>query len=148
MRGIRIAKSEQVNYGGNADHFNLHYRPESKEKSKEAALNSVLDENDEKPTARMIYTEKNYDHKQAKIKVEGEMFGHIPVSVDLTLEDEDSPNSAGVVMDAIRITKLLVENNKSKDAKIACSFLMKSPPQQFPDAEALNKFHEIIDSCK
>lgn len=148
MRGIRISKSEQVNYGGNADHFNLHYRPESKEECKEAALNSVLDENDEKPTARMVYTEKNYDHKQAKIKIEGEMFGHIPVSIDLTLEDEDSPNSGGVVMDAIRATKLLVENNKVKEAGILCSFLMKSPLQQFTDAEAFSKFREIINSCK
>ena len=148
MRGIRISKSEQVNYGGNADHFNLHYRPESKEESKEAALNSVLDENDEKPTARMVYTEKNYDHKQAKIKIEGDMFGHIPVSIDLTLEDEDSPNSGGVVTDAIRIAKLLVENKKPKEAEVVCAFLMKSPPQQFSDSEALSKVQDIINSCE
>ena len=144
MRGIRITESEQVNYGGNADHFNLHYRPESKEEAKEAALNSVLDKNDAKPTARMVYTEKNYDHKQAKIKIRGEMFGHVPVSIDLTLEDEDSPNSGGVVMDAIRAAKFLVDNDKPKEAKILCSFLMKSPPKQLTDSEALKKFNEVI----
>jgi len=144
MRGIKVAKSDQVNYGGNADHFNLHYRPQAKEESKQAALNSVLGKNDSKPTAKMIYTEKNYDHKQAKIKIKGEMFGRIPVSLGLTLEDEDSPNSGGVVMDAIRATRLLVDRKKPKEAKMLCSFLMKFPPQQLTDSEALAKFNEVI----
>jgi len=146
MRGTRITKSEQINYGGNFDHFNLHYRPESKEESKESALHSMLDPDDTKPSARMVYTEKNYDHKQAKIKIEGEIFGHIPVSIDLTLEDEDSPNSGGVVNDAIRAVKLLVENKKPHLAKEISAFLFKAPPAQFPDAEALQKFREIIKS--
>ena len=146
MRGIKITKSEQINYGGNADHFNLHYRPETKEASKEDALNSVLEKTDSNPTAKMIYTEKNYDHKQAKIKLEGQMWGQVPVSIDLTLEDEDSPNSAGVVVDAIRATKLLIDKKRVQEAKILCSFLMKSPPVQLTDSEALNKFNEIINS--
>jgi myo-inositol-1-phosphate synthase len=147
MRGIRITKSEQVNYGGNADHFNLHYRPNSKEDSKEAALRSVLDRNDAKPKVRMVYTEENYNHKQAKIKIEGRIFGHIPISIDLTLEDEDSPNSAGVVIDAIRAAKLLVDNKKVNEADTLCSFLMKSPPKQLLDSKALCKFDKIINSC-
>ena len=144
MRGIRIKKSEQINYGGNADHYNLHFRPEAKEESKEDALNSALDKDDAKPSARMVYTEKNYDHKQAKIKIEGDMFGNIPVSIDLTLEDEESPNSGGVVIDAIRAAKFLVDNKKVKDAELICAFLMKSPPVQMSDAEALEKFNRII----
>ncbi len=148
MRGIRIKKSEQVNYGGNADHYNLHFRPDAKEASKEAALHSVLGENDEKPTARMIYTEKNYDHKQAKIKFEGEMYGHVPVSIDLTLEDEDSPNSGGVVTDAIRATKLLTKHNRVHEAIKLCAFMFKAPPQQLKDSEALAEFNKIINSCK
>lgn len=146
MRGVRIKKSEQVNYGGNADHYNLHFRPDTKEASKEAALHSMLDKNDEKPTARMIYTEKNYDHKQAKIKIEGEMFGHIPVSVDLSLEDEDSPNSGGVVNDAIRAAKLLVDQRRVKDSEMLCAFLMKAPPKQLSDSEALDVFKQIISN--
>lgn len=144
MRGIRITQSEQINYGGNADHFNLHYRPDAKEETKEAALCSVIDKQDAKPSARMVYTEKNYDHKQAKIKVEGEMFGRAPVSIDLTLEDEDSPNSGGVVIDAIRAAKLLVDCKKVIGAKTLCAFLMKSPPQQMTDSDARAKFQEII----
>lgn len=148
MRGIRITRSEQINYGGNADHFNLQYRADSKEEAKKDALTSVLDKNDEKPTSRMIYADKNYDHKKAKIKIEGQIFGHVPVSLDITLEDEDSPNSAGVVIDAIRIAKLLVESKKVYLAEIASAFLMKSPPKQYLDTEALTKFNEIINSCE
>ncbi|MCX6768110.1 MAG: inositol-3-phosphate synthase [Candidatus Micrarchaeota archaeon] len=148
MRGIRVTKSEQVNYGGNCDHFNLHYRPEAKEESKESALNSVLDADDAKPSARMIYTEKNYDHKKARIKIDGEIFGHVPVSIDLTLEDEDSPNSGGVVNDAIRAARLLTENGKPHLAKDLCAFLFKAPPEQLPDSEALQKFRKTIGSLE
>lgn len=148
MRGIRITKSEQINYGGNFDHFNLHYRPEAKEASKESALHSMLDPNDARPSARMVYIEKNYDHKRATIKIAGEMFGHIPVSIDLTLEDEDSPNSGGVVNDAIRAAKLLVENKKPYLAGELCAFLFKAPAIQLADAEALQKFREIINSLE
>ncbi|MBI2278807.1 MAG: inositol-3-phosphate synthase [Candidatus Brennerbacteria bacterium] len=144
MRGIKVTKSEQVNYGGNADHFNLHYRPEAKEASKEDALTSVLSEGDAKPSARMIYTEKNYDHKQAKIKITGEIWGHIPISIDLALEDEDSPNSAGVVIDAIRAAKALIDNGEHAKAGEACSFLMKSPPVQYSDEKALERFRKVI----
>jgi len=148
MRGIKITRSEQINYGGNADHFNLQYRADSKEEAKKEALNSVLDKNDEKPISRMVYTDRNYDHKKAKIKIEGQIFGHVPVSLDIALEDEDSPNSAGVVIDAIRIAKLLVESKKVNLAEKASAFLMKSPPIQYLDTEALTKFNEIINSCE
>lgn len=144
-RGIRVTKSEQVNYGGNADHFNLHYRSKSKEEAKEAALNSVLDEKDAKPSASMIYTEKNYDHKQANINLCGRIFGNIPVSIGLTLEDEDSPNSGGVVIDAIRAAKLLVNEERPYYAKKLSSFLMKSPLIQCSEKEALETFNKIIE---
>ncbi|MFH0972105.1 MAG: inositol-3-phosphate synthase [Candidatus Micrarchaeota archaeon] len=145
MRGIRITKSEQINYGGNADHFNLHYRPQAKEESKEDALNSVLGPDDAKPSARMIYTEKNYDHKQATIKIEGKIFGQVPVSIGLTLEDEDSPNSAGVVVDAVRAVKLLAERKKVEQSLKICAFLMKSPPVQYSDSQAYAEFNKALE---
>jgi myo-inositol-1-phosphate synthase len=147
MRGIRVTKSEQVNYGGNADHFNLHYRPHAKEESKEAALNSVLTESDARPSARMVYTEENYDKKRAVLKIEGEIFGRIPTGIEVILEDEDSPNSAGVVIDAVRMAKLLTESGKQKEADKACAFLMKSPAKQMLDSEALLAFEELINEC-
>ena len=104
----------------------------------------MLSANDEKPSARMIYTEKNYDHKRAKIRIEGKMFGHIPVSIDLTLEDEDSPNSAGVVIDAIRATKTLMDKGNVVDAPLISTFLMKAALVQVSDSDALAKFDDLI----
>lgn len=146
IRGVRVEASEQVNYGGNADHFNLQYRPEAKEASKEAALHSVIGPNDKQPTARMIYTEQNDDHKRAQIALQGKIFGGIPVSIKVTLEDEESPNSGGVVIDAIRMARVLVENRKPEMAQVACAFLMKSPPRQMPEFEALAEFRKILAS--
>lgn len=145
MRGIRIISSDQTNFGGNADHFNLHYRPDAKEASKEAALGSVLGPNDAKPVARMIYTEANYDHKQARIRIVGEMFGHVPVSLDVTLEDEDSPNSGGVVIDAVRAAKTLMDRGRAGDARHVCAFLMKSPLNQLEDTAACELFRRTLN---
>jgi myo-inositol-1-phosphate synthase len=148
IRGIKITKSDQTNYGGNADHFNLHYRPQAKEESKEHALKSSLTSTDAHPHARMIYTEKNYDHKQAKIKIEGKIWGKAPVSIDLTLEDEDSPNSAGVVVDAIRAIQKMTQSKKVKQAPEICAFLFKSPPKQYSDDRALERFNQIVQGRK
>jgi len=143
-RGVNITRSSQINFGGNADHFNLKYRPLSKKESKGDALRSVLGKDDEPPIIKMRYVEENYDHKQAKIKITGMIFGHIPVSVNLTLEDEDSPNSAGVVIDAIRATKVLMDRKAVDEADKLSPFLMKSPATQYSDSEAINLFNEVI----
>lgn len=144
MRGIRVVRSDQVNFGGNADHYNLHYRPEAKEASKEAALSSVLGPDDAKPEASMVYTEANFDHKEARIRIEGEMFGHIPVSLDVTLDDEDSPNSGGVVIDAVRGAKVLLDRCRASDARYLCAFLMKSPFHQLEDVAAGELFRKVL----
>lgn len=144
QRGVKITRSEQVNYGGGADHANLHHRPHSKEASKQAALESVIGPADARPTARMLYTPENYDHKRARIKIDGEGFGHAPISIDLTLEDEDSPNSAGIVIDAIRAAHYLVMQGRPGDAQILCAALMKSPPIKLGEAEAAAEFDRVI----
>lgn len=143
-RGFKITQSDQTNYGGNADHFNLHYRPHAKEESKESSLNSVLTAEDIEPVARMVYTEKNYDHKRASIFILGEMFGRVPASLHIILDDEDSPNSGGVVVDAIRAIKVLRDKNKIKRASEISAFLMKAPPIQVSETEAYHKFNEIL----
>lgn len=144
LRGVKVLRSEQVNYGGNADHFNLQYRADAKEVSKEEALESIMTCSATKPTACMVYAERNYDHKRAEIIVEGTIFGGAPVSVKLTLDDEDSPNSAGIVVDAIRAAKVLSENHMYTDAADVSSFLMKAPPQQYSDEEAAFLFRKIL----
>ena len=92
----------------------------------------------------MVYTKENYDHKRAEIIVEGAIFGGAPVTVKLTLDDEDSPNSAGIVVDAIRATKVLAENRMYTEASRAASFLMKAPPEQYSDEKAASLFREIL----
>lgn len=144
-RGFRITQSDQTNYGGNADHFNLHFRPHAKEESKESSLNSVLMQKDAKPIARMVYTEKNYDHKRASIFILGEMFGRVPASLHIILDDEDSPNSGGIVVDAIRAIKVLQDKKTIKKAPEISAFLMKAPPIQLSEAQAYDKFKEILE---
>ncbi len=143
-RGFKITQSDQTNFGGNADHHNLHYRPHAKEESKESSLNSVLSPEDAKPAARMVYTEKNYDHKRASLFIMGEMFGKAPASLHVILDDEDSPNSGGVVVDAIRATRVLVEKNIIEKAPDLGASLMKAPLKQLSEEEAYNRFSEIL----
>ena len=143
-RGFKITQSDQTNYGGNADHHNLHYRPHAKEESKESALNSVLSLDDVKPIARMVYTEKNYDHKRASLFLVGEMFGKVPASLHVILDDEDSPNSGGIVVDAIRATRVLIEKNATEKAIELGASLMKAPFKQLSEEESYRKFSEIL----
>lgn len=142
-RGFRITQSDQTNYGGNADHFNLHFRPHAKEESKETALNSVLSPDDAKPSARMVYTEKNYDHKRASIFIMGEMFGRAPASLHIILDDEDSPNSGGMVVDGIRAVKVLKDKNLLENAAETSAYLMKAPPTPLSETEAYEKFNKV-----
>lgn len=143
-RGFKITQSDQTNYGGNADHHNLHYRPHAKEESKESALHSVLSPDDAKPAARMVYTEKNYDHKRASLFIMGEMFGKAPASLHVILDDEDSPNSGGIVVDAIRAVRVLKEKKAIDKAIEIGASLMKAPLKQLSETEAYKKFSEIL----
>ncbi len=144
MRGIRVTKTEQENRGGNADHYNLLYRAKSKEKSKGEALTKFLDENDAKPKVTFHYTGEPSGHKNVMLKIEGEIFGRTPISIDAKIEDEISINGAGTIVDAIRIAKLLVDSKKQSEAYKACPFLMKSPPEPLSDTEASKAFEELL----
>ncbi|MEK6846210.1 MAG: inositol-3-phosphate synthase, partial [Nanoarchaeota archaeon] len=144
MRGIKVTKSEQINRGGNADHFNLLYRFKSKEKSKSEALNKFLEKADAKPTVKFSYTGTLSGHKLVNLTIEGEIFGRTPIVITSVIEDEISINGAGTVVDAIRIAKLLVDRKKPKEAKNACPFLMKSPPKQMSDQEAFKVFQKLL----
>jgi myo-inositol-1-phosphate synthase len=137
-RGVEVAYSRQVNYGGNCDHFNLHYRAEAKEETKQAALSSVHNGRGKGTiTARMVYTEKNYDHKKALIEIEGRMFGGVQVGVKMELDDEDSPNSGGCVVDAIRYARTALDTGDRAKLDAANAYLFKSPYRQISDFEAV-----------
>lgn len=144
MRGIMVVKSEQENHGGNADHFNLMYRSETKEKSKREALTKCLGKDDAEPIVKFFYTGEPSGHKIVNLKIEGELFGRIPISITSIIEDEISINGAGTVVDAIRMAKLLVDSGKTKEAGDACPFLMKSPPKPMSDPEAFEAFNKIL----
>jgi myo-inositol-1-phosphate synthase len=143
-RGIRILKSEQENRGGNADHYNLLYRAEAKEKTKREALTYFLQKGDAEPTVKFFYTGVPSGHKLVNIKIEGEMFGRVPISIISIIEDEISINGAGTLVDAIRVAKFLVDSGKQKETEKACPFLMKSPPKQMSDTEGIEEFKKVL----
>ncbi len=143
MRGVSVTRSVQENSGGNTDHVNLLYRSKAKEKSKSDALAPFLDESGIRPTVQFFYTGKPSGHKVAKITLEGEIFGRMPILIVSTIEDEISVNGASTVVDAIRMAKFLVDTKKQKEAEKVCAFLMKSPPLQMPDLEGVKWFDKL-----
>jgi myo-inositol-1-phosphate synthase len=146
-RGVRITSSTQMNTGGNADHFNLQFRPRSKEECKQAALLSVTGLGDSPSEVRMVFSKDNFDHKKALITLTGEIFGRVPVRIQVELDDEDSPNSGGIVIDAVRIAKLLCERGQAGRASDACAALMKSPPLQMDETDAARTLDAIVQNA-
>jgi myo-inositol-1-phosphate synthase len=140
-RGVRLDRTYQLNFGGNADFENMleRERLESKKISKTQAVASQLDV----PLAAenihvgpSDYVPWLADRKCAYIRMEGTTFGGVPLNLELKLEVWDSPNSAGVVIDAVRCAKLALDRGIGGALVGPSSYFMKSPPQQFTDAEA------------
>lgn len=146
MRGIKVLKSEQENIGGNADHYNLLYRAATKEKSKAGALASYLNEGDAKPTVKFFYTGEPSGHKRVNLNIEGEIFGRTPITITSVIEDEISINGAGVLVDAIRVAKFLVDKGRQKEADQVCAFLMKTAFLPMNDPEAWEAFKKIVEN--
>ena len=148
-RGVRLDRTYQLNFGGNTDFMNMleRERLESKKISKTNAVTSMLDHT--LPEENVHVGPSDYvpwltDRKWAYIRLEGTTFGDVPLNIELKLEVWDSPNSAGVVIDAVRCAKLALER-KVKGALVApSSYFMKSPPKQFPDDQAREMVEEFI----
>ena len=140
-RGVRIDRAYQLNFGGNADFKNMLERDRlaSKKISKTQAVTSQYDT---PPAAEDIHVgPSDYvpwltDRKWAHIRLEGTTFGGAPLNVELKLEVWDSPNSAGVVIDAVRCAKLGLDRRLAGPLLGPSSYFMKSPPEQYTDAEA------------
>jgi myo-inositol-1-phosphate synthase len=140
-RGVRLEHTSQLNFGGNTDFLNMleRERLQSKKISKTNAVTSIVDtELDPKDIhiGPSDYVPWLTDRKWAHIRLEGRGFGDVPMSVELKLEVWDSPNSAGVVIDAVRCAKLALDRGISGTLEGPSSYFMKSPPIQHPDAEA------------
>jgi myo-inositol-1-phosphate synthase len=148
-RGVRMERTSQLNVGGNMDFYNMleRERLESKKISKTNAVTSIMDH--ELPAEDVYIGPSDYvpwltDRKWAHIRVEGKAFGDVPLNVELKLEVWDSPNSAGIVIDAVRMVKLALNHGITGQLDGPSSYLMKSPHNQRPDPVAREMTEEFI----
>ena len=148
-RGVELVRTSQLNVGGNSDFYNMldRERLSSKKTSKTDAVVSQL-RHPVAPEAVHIgpsdYVPWLLDRKWAHIRVEGKGFGDLPITIELKLEVWDSPNSAGVVIDAIRCCKIAMDRGLKGALFAASAYLMKSPPEQWSDEEARARLEQFI----
>ncbi len=148
-RGVKLERTYQLNTGGNTDFLNMKNpdRLSSKKISKTEAVQSVtaerlLDANIH--VGPSDYVSWQNDNKVCFIRMEGKLFGNVPMNLELRLSVEDSPNSAGVAIDAIRCCKLALDRGHSGILHSPSSFFMKHPPRQFTDDVAYQMTEEFI----
>jgi len=148
-RGVKLERTYQLNFGGNTDFYNMleRERLESKKISKTNAVTSQLDyalDPDNIHVGPSDYVPWLADRKFCYLKMEGRTFGDVPLNLELKMEVWDSPNSAGVVIDAIRCCKLALDRGLSGTIVGPSAYFMKSPPIQYSDEEARLKTGAFI----
>ncbi len=148
-RGVKLERTYQLNFGGNTDFYNMleRERLESKKISKTNAVTSQLDYEIDKENIYVgpsDYVPWLADRKFCYIKMEGRTFGDVPLNLEVKMEVWDSPNSAGVVIDAIRCGKLAMDRGLSGTIVAPSSYFMKSPPIQYSDDEAHKRVENYI----
>ncbi len=148
-RGVRMERTSQLNVGGNTDFYNMleRERLQSKKISKTNAVRSQLSH--DLPDESIHIGPSDYvpwlaDRKWAHIRLEGRGFGDQPINIELKLEVWDSPNSAGVVIDAIRCCKIAMDRGLKGALLAPSAFLMKSPPEQWSDETAHARLEKFI----
>ena len=149
-RGVKVDRTYQLNVGGNVDFKNMLERDrlESKKISKTQSVTSQLDY--ELGAGNVHIGPSDYvqwldDRKWAFVRLEGRAFGDVPLNIEYKLEVWDSPNSAGVIIDAVRCAKLALDRGIGGPLLSPSSYFMKSPPEQYSDEEAHNRTQEFID---
>ncbi len=148
-RGVRLDRTYQLNFGGNMDFYNMleRERLESKKISKTGAVTSQLPYKlhpDDVHVGPSDYVPWLTDRKWCYIRMEGTTFGDVPLNLELKLEVWDSPNSAGVVIDAVRCAKLALDRGLSGPIVAPSSYFMKTPPKQFKDDIARRMTEDFI----
>jgi myo-inositol-1-phosphate synthase len=148
-RGVRLDRTYQLNFGGNTDFLNMleRERLESKKISKTNAVTSMLDYPLPDETVHVgpsDYVPWLLDRKWCYIRMEGTTFGDVPLNAELKLEVWDSPNSAGVIIDAIRCCKLALDRGLGGTLVGPSAYFMKSPPRQIPDDKAREMVEAFI----
>ena len=148
-RGVRLMRTSQLNVGGNTDFLNMleRSRLESKKISKTSAVTSMLPYDigeDNIHIGPSDYVAWLTDRKWAFIRLEGKTFGDVPLNIEMKLEVWDSPNSAGVVIDAVRCCKLAMDHGISGALVEPSAYFKKSPPKQIPDDKARDMVEDFI----
>ena len=148
-RGVKLERTYQLNTGGNTDFLNMlnQSRLASKKESKTEAVQSVAAERLDWENVHVgpsDYVPWQNDNKICFIRMEGKLFGNVPMNLELRLSVEDSPNSAGVAIDAIRCCKLALDRGVSGVLTEPAAYFMKHPPEQYPDDEAYLMMEKFI----
>lgn len=148
-RGARLDRTYQLNTGGNTDFLNMlaHERLESKRVSKTESVQSQLDERLEGHNIHIgpsDYVSWQNDNKVCFLRMEGHGFGAVPIELELRLSVQDSPNSAGVVIDAVRCAKVALERGTGGPLEAVSAYYMKSPPRQMRDSVAKDMCEAFI----
>lgn len=149
-RGVHLDRTYQLNFGGNMDFYNMldMDRLESKKISKTQAVTSQLPYDlgeDNVHVGPSDYVPWMTDRKWAHIRMEGRSFGDVPLNIELKLEVWDSPNSAGVMIDAVRFAKIGLDRGLSGPLKAPSSYFMKTPPQQYTDDVARQEVEHFLE---
>lgn len=152
-RGVKLERTYQLNTGGNTDFMNMlnRHRLESKKESKTEAVQAVAaqrlaDENIHVGPSDYIPWQK--DNKVCFLRMEGKLFGDVPMNLELRLSVEDSPNSAGVAIDMIRCAKLALDQNIGGVIAGASAYFCKHPPKQMTDDEAYHEVERFIQEAE
>jgi len=152
-RGVVIDRTYQLNFGGNTDFLNMlnHSRLKSKKKSKTQAVQAEMKK--ALPSENIHIGPSDFvpwldDNKICFIRIEGRGFGNVPLTVDVKLSVEDSPNSGGVIIDAIRCMKLALDRRIGGVLYSISAFAMKSPPVQYTDTEAKKMVEDFVSGRK
>ena len=148
-RGVKLERTYQLNTGGNTDFLNMlnHKRLASKKESKTEAVQSVLAERLDAHNIHIgpsDYVPWQKDNKVCFLRMEGKLFGDVPMNLELRLSVEDSPNSAGVAIDSIRCCKLAFDKGQGGILYSPSAYFMKHPPKQFTDDEAYRMTEDFI----
>jgi len=146
-RGVHLDETYQINYAGNTDFVNLTARGESKHKTKQEAVTSLLPYPVTMSTG-FTHVALMKDRKTTIFWINGANFGNAPLHLEATLEVEDSANFAGVMVDMIRYMRLGLDRGISGVLDSACAFLTKHPPVQIPDAVALAHLKEFVGGMR
>ncbi|MGH2843979.1 MAG: inositol-3-phosphate synthase, partial [Solirubrobacteraceae bacterium] len=148
-RGVKLLRTSQLNVGGNMDFYNMleRERLESKKISKTNAVTSIMGHtlpSDDVYIGPSDYVPWLTDRKWAHIRLEGQAFGDVPLQIEAKLEVWDSPNSAGIVTDAVRCCKLALNHGLAGQLDGPSSYMMKSPKNQCPDDQAREATEQFI----